>query len=199
MSTEALLQEIQSHYLRLQQAEADARYWYAHYLDELQARYRQQLQEIGAAFWGQGDQAPAEGQEAPASSKTAAAATEMHPALRWVISPWDDEAWARYRPAPDALIPSAVRVGRLVLPDGAAPGDLPALAPLVGERHLFLEGDDPDATRQLLQTLLLRPVVSCPQHRYGGHPRARGCRLAVAGKRHPPGRVHSPSAKGVKR
>lgn len=54
MSTEALLQEIQSHSLRLQQAEADARYWYEHYLDELQARYQQQLQEIGAGLLGPG-------------------------------------------------------------------------------------------------------------------------------------------------
>lgn len=169
--TEEILEEIQSHYHRLKQAEAQARYWYEHYLDDLQARYQQQLQEIEATFQTKRDRAQSEYQQAlaeagaalaQAGQETQAQVDGMRSAFRWAISPWDDVVWESYAPLSDALIPSAVRVGRLVLPDDPGLGDLPALAPLIGEGHLFLDGDDPEAARQLLQTLLLRLVVSSP-------------------------------------
>ena len=137
MTTEALMQEIQSHYLCLKEAEARARYAYEHYLYDLKETYAQRLREIETAIQQQ-----------------------MASAYRWVTAPWDDPVWDAYEPLPDAAIPSAVRVGRLVPAEDL--GDLPALAPMIGQGHLFLAGDDPEAAQHVLQALVLRLVVSFP-------------------------------------
>ena len=83
----------------------------------------------------------------------------MRSAFRWAISPWDKAAWESYEPAPDALIPAAVRVGRLVLPDDPGLGGLPGVAPLIREGHMFLRGGESHAARQYRPTLRLRLVA----------------------------------------
>jgi hypothetical protein len=157
----AALAEIRTHYARLRQATAAADQGHAHYLDALQADYRARVQAIGAGFW--------------AGMAAAGAAPEagMPAALRWAVRPWTDAAWDAYAPSNDAPLPTALRVGSLAV-EGL--DDLPALVPLISSHvpgtsqapgtfaahpgHIFLTGPDPEAARQLLQTLLLRLIVA---------------------------------------
>lgn len=171
MSTEQIQQEIQTTYTRLKQAAADARYWYEHYLDDIKARYQQRLQEIERAYQAKQDQVQAQLQEALTTAEAASAEVQrqaqtqlaqMRSAFRWVVSPWEDPLWQDYAPQLDAPIPSAVRMGRLAIPEDVNLGDLPALMPLLGKGHVFLTGDNPDTARQILQVILLRLVVSFP-------------------------------------
>jgi hypothetical protein len=156
------LSEIRACYLRLKHAVAAAEHGHAHYQDALHAAYRARLQAIAADFWAQ-------------TGSDAAQPTGLPAATRWAVLPWEDAAWAAYAPAADAPLPTAVRVGRLAV-EGLA--DLPALVPLIGggqtfevsqtskvspgRGHIFLAGDDPEATLSLLQVILLRLVVAAP-------------------------------------
>lgn len=163
MSTERIEQEIQSTYVRLKQAAADTQYWHARYVDEIRARYQERLREIEVAY-----QAPLN--DVPGAAETASDAARqdaeqplggMCSAFRWVVSDWDDPVWQDYAAQPDAPIPSAVRVGRVQMPDGADLGDVPALVAWLGKGHLFLSGDA-NAARRIAQTILLRLLVSFP-------------------------------------
>lgn len=156
MIPDAGLQEIRRHYHHLQQAVADGHYWHGRYLQDLEQGYQQQLRDLGIAFWlglglGGATQAVDEG---PAADNGAP------PSTTWAALPWEAEAWPAFDPQAGAPIPSAVRIGRFALAD--AIGDLPALLPLPGQGHVFLEGDDAAAVRTLLQTLLLRLIASFP-------------------------------------
>jgi hypothetical protein len=79
----------------------------------------------------------------------------------WLVLPWEDPAWEQYSLEAQAPIASAVRVGRFDLPQATGLGEVPALIPLLGQRHLFLTGEA-QAARQLLLTILLRQCVSTP-------------------------------------
>lgn len=160
---------IQSFYQQIRQAEADARYGYEHYLDDLKARYQQRLVEIDQQFAQRREQSQQEHQQALAQADQALQHSEqqaqnqmneLRSAFRWAVLPWNDPTWDGYEPAGNGPIPSAVRFGRLDAPDAAALGDLPAMVPLVGQGHLFIQGEDPALARQLLQSILLRLVVS---------------------------------------
>ena len=135
MTSEKLVQEIQSHYQRIKQASALARYYYEHYLDELKAEYQQQLDNIRK---------------------------QMQSSYCWTISPWDDPVWQAYEPEADAAIAKVIRVGEFTPPNELELGALPALAPFITQGHLFVMGDERDAVQRLLQTLVLRTVVSMP-------------------------------------
>ncbi len=170
-STEEIIQEIQTTYLHLKQAEAQARYAYEHYLDDLKARYTQRLQEIEAAFQQAQGQVQAAYQQQMQEARMAYDQTGQRmqadsatSAFRWVMAGWDDPDWAEYTPAAGAPIPSCVRVGQLHLEGAEAFLELPALVPFVGQGHLFIAGNGEaiSAARQLLQTILLRLVVSFP-------------------------------------
>lgn len=153
MIPDAGLQEIRRHYHHLQQAVADGHYWHGRYLQDLEQGYQQQLRDLGIAFWlGLGGETQTAG-EGPAENGAP-------PSPTWAVLPWEADAWQAFDPQAGAPIPSAVRIGRFALED--AIGDLPALLPLPGQGHVFLEGDDAAAVRTLLQTLLLRLVASFP-------------------------------------
>src|SRR5947208_3318764 len=126
MSIEEILQEVQSSYTRLKEAEAHARYGYEHYLDDLKVSYAQQLQDIENSFHQANEQEKAgyEHQLEDArtafdqgSQQTQAQLTEMTSAFRWVVSSWGDSAWDAYEPVTDTYAPSCVRVGQLELED----------------------------------------------------------------------------------
>ncbi|MEI6180701.1 MAG: FtsK/SpoIIIE domain-containing protein [Chloroflexales bacterium] len=84
--------------------------------------------------------------------------------FRWSTAPWSDPLWSAFAPELAAPIPATVRLGHVV-PLDAPTLELPALAPLIGHGHLFFLGQDPAATRQLLQVALLRLLVSFPPGR----------------------------------
>lgn len=160
-------QAVQLHYQRICQAEADAQYWYDHYLDDVKARYQQRMQEIEAAYNGRRQKANAEYNQVIAAadaefSQARQQATqqlqEMRSAFRWAVAPWDDPAWEQYTPQLNSAVPSAIRIGKLN--DDFGLGDLPALAPLVGEGHLFFTAKKPEDALLALQNALLRLVVA---------------------------------------
>ncbi len=132
-----ILQQVQSHYANLRQAAQDVQYWYGRYLTDLTADYRQRLQSLHAQF-------------------------DEYATLRWIVSPWNDAAWESFAPRRESAIPSAVRIGRLAVPEDMDLGELPAFVPLAGAGHIFIEGDDADVSRRFLQTILLRLLVSFP-------------------------------------
>ncbi len=166
MAADVLIREVQSQYQQLSQAVANGRHWHSRYLQELEQSYRQQLRDLGLAFWAGLEFG---GEERAAGDMLLDSDNGAPPAATWAVLPWEDEAWSNYDPQAGAPIPAAVRIGRFAIEQ--AFGDLPALLPLPGQGHIFLAGDDPAAVRTLLQTLLLRLVVSFPP---------RGLRLHLA-------------------
>lgn len=114
---------------------------------------------------------------AQADESLAAQAAEIHArwqadraAFAWLASRWDDMADAAYSPPPtDAPPPSSVRIGSLRLPDDPGGWDLPALAPLLSHGHLCIDArrgpDVAAAASALLQSILLRLVLTCPPRR----------------------------------
>lgn len=170
MSAE-ILQEIQFTYQRLQQAVAAVEHAYQHYQDELLAHYRRRLQAMEQAYLTQQKQTQ-EGLQAELAAIQATAETQiaqsrdllagLRSSFRWLLAPWDDESWQEYLPSPEAPVPSGVRLGRLVSEAEGALGELPALVDWLGVGHLFLYGADAEAARQVLQSILLRLVVTFP-------------------------------------
>ena len=137
MTIEQHMTDIRTTYAQLKQAAHDARHWYERYVDDVRANYRQRLQTLDAQF-------------------------DEFATLRWISLPWNDPAWEKFAPTLDSAIPAAVRLGRLALADDANLGDLPAFAPFIGAGHLFIQGEDAEANRRFLQTILLRLLVSFP-------------------------------------
>src|SRR6266849_4595038 len=99
MSIEELLQEVQSSYTRLKQAEARARHSYEHYLDDLKATYAQQLQDIENSFLQARRQVQVGYQQEltensiafdQTTQQTQAQLAEMTASFRWTVLPWDD-------------------------------------------------------------------------------------------------------------
>ncbi len=82
--------------------------------------------------------------------------------IRAAIADWDDPCWASYVPATDAPLPSEVRVGRLLPPNGAEQLKLPALVPLVGSAHLVVEGTSRTTLLSLLQSIAMRALLASP-------------------------------------
>lgn len=170
-SPDEILAEIQTVYSRLQQAAIAVQYGYEHYRDELLASYRQRLQAIEQEYLSRQKQAQDELETARTAIQAEAEAetlqarnmlVELRSAFRWRLLPWDDPPWDAYTPDAEAPVPSGVRLGRLMSEAEGALGELPALLDLIGSGHLFLHGPDPEAARQMLQSILLRLVVTFP-------------------------------------
>jgi len=168
MNLEVIHQEIQSIYQRIQQAEVVARGAHYHYLDALHADYQQRLRQIDATL-------QATLQKAQTAQRISMgeihAAHEQHvqhlneslatsfSAQQAITAAWQDPYWQAYTPASEGTIASVARVGRLALPDGELL-NLPALAPLLGQRPCIITGEDSQASIDLLRSLLLRAVVN---------------------------------------
>lgn len=169
MPTKDLTKELQLHYLHIKQAVADAHFWYLRYLSDLETRYKQRLKEIDQVYLKEQKQAGTQQQDAlitaeKASKKGKEKATEqlgqLHSAFRWVVISWEAVDWQEYVSQSDMPIPSVVRVGHLAISEDVDFVDIPALVPLLGKGHIFVEGGQPEAERQILQTLLLRLMVT---------------------------------------
>jgi hypothetical protein len=139
-----------------------------HYSDHVQARHRQQRDELAQRHAAARSQAQSEHAQRLIAADVAfthgldlmrAAWQEATAAYPWVTLPWDDPAWQDFAPVLRRDPPAGLRVGALRLDAAASP--LPLFAPLVGHGHLFITGE-PTAARDMLQTLLLRLAVSFP-------------------------------------
>lgn len=63
---------------------------------------------------------------------------------------------------PDAPVSPAVRIGRLLLEGDPGDWDLPAFVPFLGHNHLFITGADNHTAHGLVQSTLLRLLLTCP-------------------------------------
>lgn len=170
---------VNTHFQQLAQSAATLRTWQAHYLDSLIAQHQAALEELAALYGARRAAAAAEFQQTidQASEALAAQTAEIHTrwqadraAFAWLVSRWDDVTDAGYVPPPtDAPTPSSVRIGSLCLQGDPGNWDLPALAPLLGHGHLCIDArQGPDVAAvagTLLQTILLRLVLTCPPRR----------------------------------
>lgn len=176
-SDDALINQLAAHYRQLQQANAQLRAWERRYLDDLRAQLAARLDELQradaaaaatAAAQRQATLAQADAALAQAVQQTAAAWSAQAETARqrfgWVIAPWDDPAWTRYAPDEEGALPAGVRIGALRLRGTAGEFVMPAVAPLLGHRHLFVVHDSATraAAQALLQGLLLRLVLTFP-------------------------------------
>lgn len=139
MNVEQQLSELSSHYQTLRQSVARLHYLRDTYVEELRsARY-------GQAGFSQDDAASAQ--------------IEHSGPLAWIALSWDNPVWAEYTPGKMGAVPAAVHVGRLELPALRQPWDLPALAPFLGQNHLFVTGEGRSG---LLPSILLRQALTSP-------------------------------------
>lgn len=132
ISDDLLVQQIQITYQQLRQAHANLLAARDRYVAEARQRYEAHIQKLEA--------------EAPN--------------IRRVLAGWDDDLWASTRPSMEDAVPAAIRVGRLVYKEDPSLDDMPALFPLIGGQHIFIQSDNLETGRRLLQTLLLRMVLS---------------------------------------
>jgi S-DNA-T family DNA segregation ATPase FtsK/SpoIIIE len=173
MSIEVFLQEVKDAYVRLRQAEDRARDSYTHYQDALKATHGQELQAMEKSFQQARQQVDTDHQKRletarvdleQTSKETIARLAQLTSDFRWAILPWDDPLWDTYVPDARMPVPLGVRIGQLNIKNSNALPPLPALEPFIGQHHLFINSDwnaISDA-RELLQTLVLRSVVSFP-------------------------------------
>lgn len=132
ISEDPLLKQIEVTYQQLRQAHANVLAARDRYVAEARQRYEARIQKL----------------------ETDA------PNIRRVLAGWDEDLWVSTIPSMEDAVPAAIRVGRLVHKDDPSLNDMPALFPLIGGQHIFIQSDDLEAGRRLLQTLLLRMVFS---------------------------------------
>ena len=171
--------EVRTQFQRLAQSAARLRAWQAHYVDALAAQQQAALLELAATYAGQRESAQAKfrQQVAAANAGLAGETAQIHTrwqadrtAFAWLAGSWPAAAAEGYTPpALTAPTPSSVRIGRLRLEGDPGAWDMPALAPLLGQSHVLIEarGDAGRATagQALLQSVLLRLVLTCPPRR----------------------------------
>ncbi len=173
MSMEESQQNVRACYVHLKRVEASARCAHENLSDWLRETTRQRAQEHETAFAElqpgpcalEHDMAnDPTGEPRAAGQQTAVQRARGAAVYRWTTSGWNDPCWQNYRPPSSAAVPSCIRLGELELKDAPAWLSAPALAPLLGHRHIFIAADPAWAAsaRQLLQVLVLRLVLSCP-------------------------------------
>lgn len=171
--------DVRVQFQRLTQGAGLLRAAQAHYVDALAAQQEAALLELAAVYAGQRESAQTEfKRQADAADASLADETALiharwqadRAAFAWVAGSWDAAAAEDYTlPALTAPTPSSVRIGRLSLQGDPGAWDLPALAPLLGHAHLLVDGRGDAAlaaaSRTLLQSMLLRLVLTCPPRR----------------------------------
>lgn len=171
--------DVRTQFEGLAQSAALLRAWQAHYVDALAAQQKASLLELATAYAGRRESAQAEfrQQGAAADASLADETAQIHTrwqadraAFAWLAGSWDAAAAEGYAPpALTAPTPSAVRIGRLRLQGDPGAWDMPALAPLLGHAHVLIDARGvaamAAASRTLLQSILLRLVLTCPPRR----------------------------------
>jgi len=171
MTVDALHNEIRSQYQQLSRSVSALRFWHARYVDDLAARHRQEMDKLARTFSVQRQEAETvrRGEVTAADDALANASQHIHTGWEddragfpYLASAWDDPVWQQYAPNGDVPVAPAVRVGRLVLPGDPGGWDLPAFVPFLGQGHLFVTGQDTASGHNLLQSILLRLLLTCP-------------------------------------
>ncbi|WP_423225955.1 FtsK/SpoIIIE domain-containing protein [Candidatus Amarolinea aalborgensis] len=171
--------EVRTQFQQMAHSAALLRTWQAHYVDALAAQQKAALLELAAVYTGQRESAQAEFRQrtAAADASLADETAQIHArwqtdsaGFAWLAGSWAAAAAAAYTSPPlTAPTPSSVRIGRLRLAGDPGAWDMPALAPLLGQSHVLIDarGDAAfaAASRTLLQSILLRLVLTCPPRR----------------------------------
>ncbi len=140
----ALNQSIQDIYIKLSRSAVQTQLYYDFYLEDLKMRYQGRL----AKFEHQYD----------VEENSSDDILPTH----WMIAPWSDSLWKRFTSKSDGPIPAGIRLGRFKFPDGNELIDTPVFVPLIGQGHIFIEGYDQQNVQEIIETLLLRMLVSFP-------------------------------------
>lgn len=141
-SLDTILQEIKSKYQQMKEGVANNRNWYQQYLKETRTSYQQRFSEFEENYYKQSN-----GQDVGSLAS-------------WGILGWDCSIWHDYHPLTKRFIPPAIRAGILALDVGEDIGDLPALVPFNGQKHIFISGEKQESAKIILKSLLLRIVLS---------------------------------------
>lgn len=134
MDTQPYIQEIESAYRDLYVAHQELQAASAQYSSLVRAEYKQHIADL----------------------------TQDAPGLQRALADWEDPVWADFVPSADTPLCSAARVGRLVYSEDSLQNDLPALLPLIGNKHVVVQGNDLEGARRLVQQIVFRIVLTAP-------------------------------------